>query len=963
MMLRSNPLDFALCCRAFAIVLCWAPALSAAELVTGRDYYSVQLLSSPSAAALRQAFAAVENEPHARIDTRGAVRVGYWENRSDAARAAGALAPRFPTAYVRTATYQPMVIAAATPVEPSAASTPAAARAPAAESVAPAQSNVESARRRGQSNVIPTDEVPKSAGPAKAAPSPPQQQQRRSARSRASPAPARGPDEAPLWALLREQRYSDLQAAITRLRSGYPAWSPPERMVTLMQEGQRNARITHAIETKDWKGVTGLAQQYPQYFDCSHITHLWALAEAQHALGNAAQALATYQRIIPSCPKSADRIATLYKARERLAADDYDALLQRETQAGPRDAAEQTMLDQMTYDFRLGRFLEAVKVKELNRAIGLVGTFEPMMRARRDARNAALVGWVYFDAGQTETAATWFDTAVGWDPALDDARYGYALANFRLQRLDVAETAVVKTNPNEARNRALYGDILYARAQKAYDAKEYRQSLDYLTQAEARGKTDRDTSMLRAWNEYQLGEDAQAGERFIAAYRAKPDQQSAQGAVLSLSRAGRWSELEAYSSSLGEPFKTEWQGVLSDRYYGRKLFLAAEAAAPGHFPQLHNIDTPTLALGAMIRDKSGDEGTSKLRITKAPFLEGTVGFKGTHELRLQLYRVELDAGTLPPNAQVGSFPAVGGYVTAPTTRLNNGFEPHLSYKHEGWLTTYAGIGLTPTGGAVSTAPVGNLGILKQTERGNWRAEVFSDPVRESILSYTGTVDPYTGQSWGRVRRTGALVGGYTAISQNWGASGQLRVAHLGGDNVADNEGVQLNLSLSRNLGLRGFDYFSVGPDLSYDTYRRNLSHFTVGHGGYFSPEHLLSVGLSLHFLTLEARQFSIKGDASVGVFDKREAASPCFPLGAPLLLNPRCAGGYGATSSTGFYYAGELLAVRRISDHLQIGGGVIIRRNPQYQDKAAMIYLRYVFGARPNVMSSDLPVELMRSLF
>ena len=955
-------LRIALFCCASIVTLGAAHGLHAAELTAGHDYYSVQLLSAKSADALRPALAAVAGEPHARIDQRGAeymLRVGYWESRGDAALAARALVAKFPTAYVRLAAYRSTAMMA-NPAAGSGASAspPARARESAVELAAAAQSNVQSSSHTEQPYLVPNPEIPRRADTANARLPP----HRRSARPPSASA-RHAPDEAPLWALLREQRYADLEAALTRSRTAFPGWSPPERLVALLHEGQTNARITHAIESRDWNGLAALAQQYPQYFDCSHIDHLWALAEAHHALGNGAQTLATYQRIIPLCPKAADRIATLYKARERLPADDYAALLQREAQAGPRDVTAQTALDQITYDYRVGQFLQAVKTKEPARAIGLLAGFEPALRAKRDARNAALVGWVYFDAGQTETAAAWFDTALGWEPALDDARYGYALANFKLQRLDVAEAALLKANADDARTRALRGEILFARALKAYDGKDYRQSLALLTQAEALGKSGRETSMLRAWNEYQLGDDAQAAPRFVAAYRALPDQQSAQGAVLSLSRAGRWDELAAYASSLGEPFKTEWQAALSDRYYGRKLFLAAEAAAPGHFPQLRNIDTATVALGAMIRDKSGDQGTSKLRITKAPYLEGTLGFKGTDELRLQLYRVELDSGTLPANAQVGSFPAVGGYVTAPTTRLNNGFEPHLSYKHEGWLTTYAGIGLTPTGGAVSSAPVGNLGVLKQTGRGNWRAEAFSDPVRESILSYTGIVDPYTGQSWGRVRRTGALVGGYTAISERWGAGGQLRVMHLGGDNVAGNEGATLNLSLARNLGLRGFDYFSIGPDLTYDTYRRNLSHFTIGHGGYFSPESLLSVGLSAHFLTLEARQFSIKGDASIGLFDKREAASPCFPLGAPLPLNPGCAGGYAATSATGFYYAAELLAVRRVSDHLQVGGGVIVRRNPQYQDKAAMVFVRYVFGARGNVMSSDLPVEVFRSLY
>lgn len=926
-----------------------------AEPLAGRGYYSVQLLSSTSAAALQPALASVADQPHARIDKRGteyALRVGWWESRNEAERAAQALRIRFPTAYVRIAAYRPDAIEADQGAKSQVAAPPAPART-AATADSAAQSNVLAQRRAEQANVLPNPEIPGSV-PATAAPQP----ERPAARARSARAT---PDETALWALLREQRYAELEAELTRLRNAYPGWSPPQNLVALQQEGEANARITQSIARQDWNGLIALAQRYPQYFDCEHVNFMWSLADAYHALGNAAQTLATYQRIIPSCPLAADRIATLHKARERLNTGDYAALLQREAQAGPRDAAAQATLDQIIYEHRLERFLQAVKVKELPRALGLIDSFESMLRARRDARNAALVGWVYFDAGQPEQAAAWFDTALGWEPTLEDARYGVALANFRMQRLSAAEAALLKANPNDARNRALRGDILFARALEAYDSNDYRQSLAYLTEAETHGKSGREASMLRAWNEYQLGNDEPAAQRFIAAYRSQPDQQSAQGAVLSLARAGRWDELEALALSLGEPLKTQWRSARSQRYYDRKLFLAAEDAAPGHFPQLRNIATPTFALGAMLRDKSGADGTSRLRLIKAPFVEGTVGFKGTDELRLQLYRVELESGDLPPNAMIGSFPAAGGYVTTPTTQLRNGFEPHLSYRHEGWLTTYAGIGMTPSGAALSSAPVGNLGVMQQTGRGNWRAEIFLEPVRESILSYTGIVDPYTGQSWGRVRRSGALAGGYAALGERWGASGQLRVMHLEGARVAGNEGMTLNLGLARDLGLKDFEYFSIGPDLTYDTYRRNLSHFTIGHGGYFSPDSLVSVGVSGHFLTAEARQHIIKGDFSVGLFDKREAASPCFPAGGSLPVNPSCV--YAGSSATGFYYSAQLMGVRRLSDNLQLGGAVVLRRSAQYDDKSLMVFLRFVLGPRKAVMSSDLPEGLLKSLY
>ncbi len=84
-----------------------------AELVVGRDYYSVQLLSGTSAAVLQDTLARVRDQPDARIEKHGAeyaLRVGYWENREEAVQAAKALLERFQGAHTRVAPYQPEAI-------------------------------------------------------------------------------------------------------------------------------------------------------------------------------------------------------------------------------------------------------------------------------------------------------------------------------------------------------------------------------------------------------------------------------------------------------------------------------------------------------------------------------------------------------------------------------------------------------------------------------------------------------------------------------------------------------------------------------------------------------------------------------------------------------------------------------------------------------------------------------------
>ncbi len=471
------------------------------------------------------------------------------------------------------------------------------------------------------------------------------------------------PDEAPLWNLLRLERYADLDTELSRLRGAYPRWSPPARLLALKREGSARLQITEAVDTKNWSEVETLARQYPEQFNCNQVHFLWGLAGAHHALGQTAQTIAVYERIIPACPKALDRITTLQIAGNTVTPEVFAELLQREARGGRRDAAQQSQLDQMTYEFHLNQLLQAIQFKDRPRAIATIDTIERMPKAARDSRYAVSAGWFYLDTGEDETAIRWFETALNWQSASEvseDARHGLALAKFRLSRkdgaqttrlsvksLDEAEAAVARANPDDERNRALLAEILFARAVDAFNGKEYGQSLAYLKQSEAYGRSGRDVAMMHAWIYYQRGEDRKAADTFIALYREQPDKESAEGVVLSLSRSERFAELARLSRSLGSPLKELAGQPFSDRHYFRKLFVATEAAAPGDFAELDNIATPTLTVGNMLREKAGNDGTSRLSMLRFPALEGAVILRGAHELRLQVDRMDLASGDLP----------------------------------------------------------------------------------------------------------------------------------------------------------------------------------------------------------------------------------------------------------------------------------------------------------------------------
>jgi hypothetical protein len=244
--------------------------------------------------------------------------------------------------------------------------------------------------------------------------------------------------------------------------------------------------------------------------------------------------------------------------------------------------------------------------------------------------------------------------------------------------------------------------------------------------------------------------------------------------------------------------------------------------------------------------------------------------------------------------------------------------------------------------------IGRAGVTSRTEAGWLNAELYLRPVRESMLSYVGTRDPYGGTVWGRVRETGVSLGGFVNLPKQWGLYARLGYGTLEGRTVDDNDVVRANLAVGKNLGLAGFDYFSVGPYLDYARYSENLSHFTLGHGGYFSPQRLYAVGLGVDALTREGRNYIAALQAQLAYQAHHEDAAPLFPL-AP---DGRA---YDASDSSGIAARVSAKGVLRLTGHWQLGGGLEYQKTPNYREAAAMVFVRWNVHARPAVFSSDLP--------
>ncbi|MGB5133117.1 MAG: cellulose synthase subunit BcsC-related outer membrane protein, partial [Steroidobacteraceae bacterium] len=154
------------------------------------------------------------------------------------------------------------------------------------------------------------------------------------------------------------------------------------------------------------------------------------------------------------------------------------------------------------------------------------------------------------------------------------------------------------------------------------------------------------------------------------------------------------------------------------------------------------------------------------------------------------------------------------------------------------------------------------------------------PVTDSLLSLAGSVDPVTGRDWGGVTRNRAYVAGNLG-GEDFNVYGSFSAALIDGQRVDDNTNWEAGVGFWRRAAMGQGWQARIGGNITAMIYGENLSHFTLGHGGYFSPSRFLSVGPAFEIRgRREAASFRIEGGLSWQKL--REDSSDFFPEDAAL---------------------------------------------------------------------------------
>ncbi len=729
----------------------------------------------------------------------------------------------------------------------------------------------------------------------------------------------RGTDagEAELWRLYRAGKLELLEARLRRYRATHRGKSLNE-LEHWLAVARVNRVRERARKQGDWFAVVEDAGLHLRDFGCRFPKHEALLAHAWARLGYAGRAERHYRKLFTRCAASGAPddalVAALDAAMRDLPYARAGALAQAMRQAGS-PLANLAEFRHLAQGIRRARDAGAARALEARaRALLLDGQWSP------GPKDVLAMGMALREKGLKPEAARWFhryldEGGAGKTPAgVFTARW--ALGHRVRATLLLPPQSSLTLSDEEALQAAMSRELF-----ASYKARDDAGVVRLARALSARRKLATSERLILGWSLNRMGKRREAHRVFAKLYAETKDARALKGARIT--RAD----------------------VVSDRaawFYGRKQFLAARAQ--GGRASLKNLDYPSLAAGLSWRSRAGAHPLERMDVLELPVLQGRMTLGGVHDLSLTgaLVRVRAPAhrAAVPyeRNAAAGS-PVSGVSVSD--------MQWSLAYMRSGVWKPHARLTLPPRGPGMPRALAWEAGLAAVSADWHGDATIYHAPLKANALSYVGRLDGL-GQPWGQVMRSGLRVSGWRDMPGRWSLNAEGLAERLRGRQVLANTHLAARAGLARDVDGWPADFMSVGPFLAYEHYAHNALPFTIGHGGYFSPQQSFSLGLGWDYLSPEAARWVLRGHADAAWQWSKSDDVRLFPLSADPTL-------FRGGVANGLSYNLELLLARLLTPRWFAHGGLIVRGSPpNYRDVGLMLGLEWHFGERAAVFSRDL---------
>jgi len=240
-----------------------------------------------------------------------------------------------------------------------------------------------------------------------------------------------------------------------------------------------------------------------------------------------------------------------------------------------------------------------------------------------------------------------------------------------------------------------------------------------------------------------------------------------------------------------------------------------------------------------------------------------------------------------------------------------------------------------------------------------RLEGSRTPVTDSLLSYAGArtslsaANAATGNAfgangtWGGVVKTGGHIAAYYD-NQSVGAYAGAGLAYLSGTNVPDNGTVDALLGAYFRPYKSADDQVRVGINLVYFGFDKNLSFYSFGQGGYFSPQNYEAVTFPVEYQGRSGR-WSYLAAVGLGVQHFNQRQSPFFPNNPAAEQALIASAGSAAAFYPGHVTTGLAANLRgqveyALDNDVSIGAAGSFNNGHDYNEGIAKIYIRKTFS-------------------
>jgi len=224
------------------------------------------------------------------------------------------------------------------------------------------------------------------------------------------------PDLRPVYEALDAGDLNRADALLARLRNNFVGWEPPPDLQRLLAEAHSERALEETERTGNPDALIAAGERYPEAFRCPRLDLAWPLADAYTDRGLETEAMAVYRRLITTCADADDRLATLYRALDRLPADMIGPLLSLE-----EDRPH-------TGDAAIGFALFKLRAARRNAGIDLDAAADALADAPgagEDLEAMLELGWALRELGRADDALAAFTRATDLG-AGDDARLAAA---------------------------------------------------------------------------------------------------------------------------------------------------------------------------------------------------------------------------------------------------------------------------------------------------------------------------------------------------------------------------------------------------------------------------------------------------------------------------------------------------------------------------------------------------------